>query len=143
MERIIIWAPLMFGAMIGWLSVYFIRKYKKYDTTVLWKTAGMFLTGVGLDSLGFVISSEYGVSCILCYMLGCAIGFFAHWLFQFIISIISGNGRKSLQDYDLLSSCNLTEEERLKMIEDMQKQEDEDKDRDQATSSEDTFPKES
>ena len=76
-------------------------------------------------------------------MLGCAIGFFAHWLFQFIISIISGNGRKSLQDYDILSSCNLTEEERLKIIEDMKKEEDENKDKDQATPSEDTFPKES
>lgn len=130
MDKIIIWAPLMFGAMIGWLSVYFIRKYKKYDTTVLWKTAGMFLAGVGLDSLGFIISSEYGVCCILYYMLGCAIGFFAHWLFQFIISIISGNGRKSLQDYDLLSSCNLTEEERLKMMGDMQKEEDDDEDKD-------------
>ena len=143
MEKIVIWAPLMFGAMIGWLSVYFIRKYKKYNTNVLWKTAGMFLAGVGLDSLGFIISSEYGVCCILCYMLGCAIGFFAHWFFQFIISIISGNGRKSLQDYDLLSSCNLMEEERLKMMEDVKKEEDKDKDGDQATPSEDTLPKES
>lgn len=137
MEKIIIWAPLMFGAMIGWLSVYFIRKYKKYDTTVLWKTAGMFLAGVGLDSLGFVISSEYGVSCILCYMLGCAIGFFAHWFFQFVISIISSKGRKSLQDYDLLSSCNLTDEERLKMMEEMAKA----NDKEQSTSSENAIPK--
>lgn len=137
MDKIIIWAPLMFGAMIGWLSVYFIRKYKKYDTTVLWKTAGMFLAGVGLDSLGFLISSEYGVSCILCYMLGCAIGFFAHWFFQFVISIISRKGRKSLQDYDLLSSCNLTDEERLKMMEEMAKA----NDKEQSTSSENAIPK--
>lgn len=107
--------------MIGWLSVYFIRKYKNHDTAVLWKTAGVFLGGVGLDSIGFVLGTEYGVYCILYYLLGCSIGFFAHWLYQFIISIVSGEGRKSLIDYSLLSSCNLTEEEELKLMEEMTK----------------------
>lgn len=119
MDKIIIWAPLTFGAMIGWLSVYFIRKYKKYDSKILWKTAGVFLAGVGLDSLGFIISSESGVICILYYMLGCSIGFFAHWIYQFIISIISREGRKSLMDYSLLSSCNLSEEEELKLMDEI------------------------
>lgn len=119
MDNIVIWAPLAFGAMIGWLSVYFIRKYKKYDSEILWKTAGVFLAGVGLDSLGFIISSESGVICILYYMLGCSIGFFAHWIYQFIISIISREGRKSLMDYSLLSSCNLSEEEELKLMDEI------------------------
>ena len=122
MDNIIIWAPLVFGAMIGWLSVYFIRKYKEYDAKILWKTAGVFLAGVGLDSLGFIISSESGVICILYYMIGCSIGFFAHWLYQFIISFISRKGRISLKDYSLLSSCNLSEEEELKMMEKMAKE---------------------
>lgn len=122
MDNIIIWAPLVFGAMIGWLSVYFIRKYKEYDAKILWKTAGVFLAGVGLDSLGFIISSESGVICILYYMIGCSIGFFAHWLYQFIISFISRKGRISLKDYFLLSSCNLSEEEELKMMEKMAKE---------------------
>lgn len=122
MDKIIIWAPLAFGAMVGWLSVYFIRKYKKYDSKTLWKTAGVFLAGVGLDSLGFIISSESGVICILYYMLGCSIGFFAHWIYQFVISFISRKGRVSQKDYSLLSSCNLSEEEELNLMENMAKE---------------------
>lgn len=120
MEKIEIWAPLMFGAMIGWLSVYFIRKYKKHDSSALLKTAGMFLTGVGLDSLGFIISLKSGVYCILYYMFGCSIGFFVHWIYQFIISLITRKDL-SLKNYLLLSSCNLSEEEELRLMEEMGK----------------------
>ena len=118
MEKIIIWAPLGFGAVIGWLSVYFIRKFKKYDEKILRKTVGIFLGGVGLDSIGFFIGTEYGVCGILYYLLGCSIGFFAHWFYQFVISLISRNGL-SIKDYILLSSCNLSEEEEMKLMEEM------------------------
>lgn len=106
--------------MIGWLSVYFIRKYKNHNAKTLWKTAGVFLMGVGLDSLGFIISTEKGVYCILYYMLGCSIGFFTHWFYQFIISLITRKNI-SLKEYLLLSSCNFTEEEELMLIEKMAK----------------------
>lgn len=119
MDKIIIWAPLAFGAMIGWLSVYFIRKYKKYDSKILWKTAGVFLGGVGLDSIGFILGSKYGVYCIMYYLLGCSIGFFVHWIYQFVISFISRKGRVSQKDYSLLSSCNLSEEEELKLMDEI------------------------
>lgn len=122
MDNIIIWAPLAFGAMIGWLAVYFIRKYKKYDGKILWKTAGVFLGGVGLDSIGFILGSKYGVYCIMYYLLGCSIGFFVHWIYQFTISIVSREGRKSLMDYSLLSSCNLSEEEELRLMGKMAKE---------------------
>lgn len=122
MDRIIIWAPLAFGAMIGWIAVYFIRKYKKFDGKILWKTSGVFLGGVGLDSIGFILGSKYGVYCIMYYLLGCSIGFFAHWIYQFIISIISREGRKSLMDYSLLSSCNISEEEELRLMGKMAKE---------------------
>ena len=122
MDRIIIWAPLAFGAMIGWIAVYFIRKYKKFDGKILWKTSGVFLGGVGLDSIGFILGSKYGVYCIMYYLLGCSIGFFAHWIYQFIISIISREGRKSLMDYSLLSSCNISEEEELRLMGNMAKE---------------------
>ena len=56
------------------------------------------------------------------YLLGCSIGFFVHWLYQFIISFISRKGRISLKDYSLLSSCNLSEEEELKLMENMAKE---------------------
>lgn len=119
MDNIIIWAPLAFGAMIGWLAVYFIRKYKKYDSKILWKTAGVFLGGVGLDSIGFILGSKYGVYCIMYYLLGCSVGFFVHWIYQFVISFISRKGRVSQKDYSLLSSCNLSEEEELKLMEEI------------------------
>lgn len=121
MEKILIWSPLLFGVMIGWLSVYFIRKYKAHDANILWKTAGVFLTGAGIDSLSFVLGLEIGALCILYYMLGCAIGFFAHWIYQFVISIIARKNGVSIKDYLLLSSCNLSEEEEIKLLEEMAK----------------------
>ena len=108
--------------MIGWLSVYFIRKYKAHDANILWKTAGVFLIGVGIDSLSFILGSETGALCILYYMLGCAVGFFLHWIYQFFVSFITRKSGLSIADYLLLSSCNLSEEEEIKLMEEMAKE---------------------
>lgn len=122
METVLIWSPVLFGVMIGWLSVYFIRKYKTHDANILWKTAGVFLIGVGIDSLSFILGSEIGAMCILYYMLGCAVGFFVHWIYQFFVSFISRKNDLSIKDYLLLSSCNLSEEEEIKLMEEMAKE---------------------
>lgn len=122
METVLIWSPVLFGVMIGWLSVYFIRKYKTHDANILWKTAGVFLIGVGIDSLSFILGSEIGALCILYYMLGCAVGFFMHWIYQFFVSIISRKSGLAIEDYLLLSSCNLSEEEEMKLMEEMAKE---------------------
>lgn len=122
METVLIWSPVLFGVMIGWLSVYFIRKYKTHDANILWKTAGVFLIGVGIDSLSFILGSEIGAMCILYYMLGCAVGFFVHWIYQFFVSFISRKNGLSIKDYLLLSSCNLSEEEEIKLMEKMSKE---------------------
>lgn len=124
METVLIWSPVLFGVMIGWLSVYFIRKYKTHDANILWKTAGVFLIGVGIDSLSFILGSEIGAMCILYYMLGCAVGFFVHWIYQFFVSFISRKNDLSIKDYLLLSSCNLSEEEEIKLMEEMEKSND-------------------
>lgn len=124
METVLIWSPVLFGVMIGWLSVYFIRKYKTHDANILWKTAGVFLIGVGIDSLSFILGSEIGAMCILYYMLGCAVGFFVHWIYQFFVSFISRKNGLSIKDYLLLSSCNLSEEEEIKLMEEMEKSND-------------------
>ena len=94
MDNIIIWAPLAFGAMIGWLSVYFIRKYKTFNENNLLKTAGMYLTGAGINSLPFIKDVIIGASCILYYMLGCSIGFFVHLIYQVAISFYVTKGHK-------------------------------------------------
>lgn len=117
MDKIIIWAPLAFGAMIGWLSVYFIRKYKTYNENNLLKTAGMYLTGAGINSLPFIKDEIIGASCILYYMLGCSIGFFIHLTYQVAISFYVTKGHKSLREYALLSSCNLPADESFAEIE--------------------------
>ncbi len=122
MEKILILSPILFGVMIGWLSVYFIRKYKAHDANILWKTAGVFLIGVGIDSLSFILGSETGALCILYYMLGCAVGFFLHWIYQFFVSFITRKSGLSIADYLLLSSCNLSEEEEIKLMEEMAKE---------------------
>ena len=122
MKKILILSPILFGVMIGWLSVYFIRKYKAHDANILWKTAGVFLIGVGIDSLSFILGSETGALCILYYMLGCAVGFFLHWIYQFFVSFITRKSGLSIADYFLLSSCNLSEEEEIKLMEEMAKE---------------------
>lgn len=122
MEKILILSPILSGVMIGWLSVYFIRKYKAHDANILWKTAGVFLIGVGIDSLSFILGSETGALCILYYMLGCAVGFFLHWIYQFFFSFITRKSGLSIADYLLLSSCNLSEEEEIKLMEEMAKE---------------------
>lgn len=44
-------ALFLFGSVIGWLVVYFVRKYKEYTPKVLRDTALLFLGGVCLESL--------------------------------------------------------------------------------------------
>lgn len=41
----------LFGSVIGWLVVYFVRKYKEYTPKVLRDTALLFLGEVCLESL--------------------------------------------------------------------------------------------
>lgn len=112
MENIFIWAPLVFGLAVGWLIVYFIRQYKEFNEKNLKITTGVFIAGTGFCSLSFFAGGHEGIVCILWYLLGTGIGFFAHWIFQIIVSFCF---RKRLfnhrEQYHMLTSCKLSKEE--------------------------------
>lgn len=42
MDKLFIWPPMLFGAVIGWIVVYFIRQFKEYSHKTLFRTASVF-----------------------------------------------------------------------------------------------------
>lgn len=112
MGNIFIWAPLVFGLAVGWLTVYFVRQYKEYNEKNLKVTAGVFIAGTGFCSLSFFAGGHEGVICILWYLLGTGIGFFLHWIYQIIISFHLGKKLFNHRGrYSILTSCNMANEE--------------------------------
>ena len=108
MDSIYIWAPIIFGATIGWLIVYFTRKLSDFTADSLYKVASVSIGGTGFCSLTFIESNEIGSKVIMYYLLGIGVGFFLHWFYQIIILF---SLRKRFFDhrqlYDLLSGCNM------------------------------------
>ena len=51
MLQIIFISVFLFGAVIGWLVVYFVRKYKDYNSKVLRDTIMLFLGGGCMEIL--------------------------------------------------------------------------------------------
>ena len=51
MLQIIFISVFLFGAVIGWLVVYFVRKYKDYNPKVLRDTIVLFLGGGCMEIL--------------------------------------------------------------------------------------------
>lgn len=109
---IYIWAPLMFGAMIGWIVTYYMRKYRDFSYRSLLKTVGVFTGGAGFTSLSFLTGNEIGVTSIMYYFLGSSVGFFLHWIYQLVVSFcFKAKFANSWDQYALVSSCSLSLEE--------------------------------
>lgn len=105
-------SPNIFGIVIGWIAVYFMRSYKEYNADNLTKTVAVFIGGVGLCSLPFFTGTIVGNISVLYYILGCALGCIFHFIYQFIISLCFKNKFCRVYDeYTLLSSCNISEDE--------------------------------
>lgn len=101
-------APISFGMIIGWIVFYFIRLYKDYNVHNLIETASVFVGGVGLCSLSFFAGTYIGSISFMYYLLGCALGCFFHFIYQFIISLCFQNKFcRTWDKYTLLSSCNI------------------------------------
>ncbi len=112
MDNIFIWAPIIFGAAIGWLIVYFTRKFSDFTADSLMKVAGVSIGGTGFCSLTFIESTEIGSKVIMFYLLGIGIGFFVHWIYQIIISLSLKDKFYNHRDlYDLFSGCSIKSEE--------------------------------
>ena len=110
---IFIVAPLIFGVVIGWITFYFIRLYKEYTVQNLLKTVSVFIGGVGICSILFAVGSDIAGVSLMYYLLGCAIGFILHLIYQFIISLyFQHKFGRPWERYAIISSCNITVEDR-------------------------------
>jgi len=113
MDKLFIWPPMLFGAVIGWIVVYFIRQFKEYSHKTLFRTASVFIGGVGLTSVTFFANTIAGVTALMFYFVGIAIGFFLHWIYQLVVSFFfNSKFNNALDQYLLFSSCSLTTSER-------------------------------
>lgn len=113
MEDLMIWAPLLFGAIIGWIVFYFIRKYEKFNAKDLGLTIAAFIGGDIFTFLLFIFSQVEDKTFHLWYLLGFSIGFIIHLIYQFIISICFNKKRFNYRArYQLMSGCNISAEEK-------------------------------
>lgn len=109
-------AFFLLGAVVGWLVVYFVRKYNDYTPRALRDTAMLFLGGVCLDSSLALIDSELWLVSLMAYIIGLAVAFFVHWIYQLIIAkITSPKFLDPRSKYALFSGCSLPESTRNKM----------------------------
>lgn len=104
-------ALFLFGSVIGWLIVYFIRKYKEYNPKVLRDTVILFLGGACLDCLLVFFNRELCIVAIPAYIIGLAAGFFIHWIYQFfVVKLTAPKFLDPISKYELFSGCNISKD---------------------------------
>ena len=113
MLQIIFFSVFLFGAVIGWLVVYFVRKYKKYNPKVLRDSMVLFLGGGCMDLLLFLMDKQAALYAFAAYLIGIGTAFFLHWIYQFIVAKITApKFMDPRSKYELFSGCNLSDEEK-------------------------------
>lgn len=113
MLHLIFIAMFLFGSVIGWIVVYFVRKYKEYNPKVLKDTALLFLGGVCLDSLFAFMDKTIWITAVMSYIIGFASAFFIHWIYQLIVAkMMAPKFLDARSKYNLFSGCNLPSEEK-------------------------------
>ena len=111
--QIIFFSVFLFGAVIGWLVVYFVRKYKKYNPKVLRDTIVLFLGGGCMDLLLSLIDKQTALYAFAAYLIGIATTFFLHWIYQFILAKITApKFMDPRSKYELFSGCSLSDTEK-------------------------------
>ena len=111
--QIISFSVFLFGAVIGWLVVYFVRKYKDYNPKVLRDTIVLFLGGGCMDLLLSLIDKQTALYAFAAYLIGIATAFFLHWIYQFIVAKITApKFMDPRSKYELFSGCSLSDEEK-------------------------------
>lgn len=111
--QIIFFSVFLFGAVIGWLMVYFVRKYKKYNPKVLRDTIVLFLGGGCMDLLLSLIDKQTALYAFAAYLIGIATTFFLHWIYQFIVAKITApKFMDPRSKYELFSGCSLSDTEK-------------------------------
>lgn len=113
MLRIILVSLILLGAVIGWLVVYFVRKYKEHNPKALRDTIVLFLGGGCLDLLLSLIDKQIALYAFAAYLIGFGTAFFLHWIYQFIVAKITAPKFMDPRcKYDLFSGCSLSDAEK-------------------------------
>lgn len=113
MESLVIFSPLLFGMVIGWIIFYFVRKYEKFNAAQLAQTTGVLIGGDVLIFLGFILSKTGNNTFHLWYILGLSCGFILHLIYQGIISMIyTKKFFNHRTNYHLMAGCNISEKEK-------------------------------
>ena len=113
MLRIISVSLFLFGAAVGWLIVYFVRKYKDHTTKGLRETIVLFLGGGCMDLLLSLIDKQVALYAFNAYIIGFVVAFFLHWIYQFIVAKITApQFMDPRSKYELFSGCSLSDTEK-------------------------------
>ena len=113
MLRLVFVSLFLLGAVIGWLVVYFVRKYKDHNPKGLRDTIMLFLGGGCLDLLLSLIDKQVAIYAFTAYIIGFATAFFLHWIYQFIVAKITApKFMDPRSKYELFSGCSLSDTEK-------------------------------
>ena len=113
MLQIICISIFLLGAVIGWLVVYFVRKYKEYNPKVLRDSMVLLLGGGCMDFLLSLIDKQVALYAFAAYLIGLAIAFFLHWIYQLIVAKITApKFMDPRSKYELFSGCSLSDTEK-------------------------------
>lgn len=113
MLRLVFVSLFLLGAVIGWLVVYFVRKYKDHNPKGLRDTIMLFLGGGCLDLLLSLIDKQVAIYAFTAYIIGFATAFFLHWIYQLIVAKITApKFMDPRSKYELFSGCSLSDTEK-------------------------------
>lgn len=113
MLRLVFVSVFLLGAVIGWLVVYFVRKYKEYNPKVLRDSMVLLLGGGCMDFLLSLINKQVALYAFAAYLIGLAIAFFLHWIYQLIVAKITvPKFMDPRSKYELFSGCSLSDKEK-------------------------------
>lgn len=113
MLRMISVSLFLFGATVGWLIVYFVRKYKEHNPKGLRETIVLFLGGGCMELLLSLIDKQVALYAFAAYLIGLFTAFFLHWIYQFIVAKITApKFLDPRSKYELFSGCSLSDTEK-------------------------------
>lgn len=113
MLRLVFVSVFLLGAVIGWLMVYFVRKYKEYNPKVLRDSMVLLLGGGCMDFLLSLIDKQAALYAFAAYLIGLATAFFLHWIYQLIVAKITApKFMDPRSKYELFSGCSLSDTEK-------------------------------
>ena len=86
-------APLLIGAVVGWMIFYFIRRYPKFTPSMLVATIAAILGGDGISSLATMGERFGNRDFHLWYFLGVGISFFLYAIYVLLVAIFYNKGK--------------------------------------------------